>query len=137
MNMTTQYDIATSPSEGLNQIIGSRVLKPGDYATPIEGLGFFRREHPSAPVVCMHHHLRQLTTMSPLQYQKWMRLNEARRLMLNEHHDVSEKTLTAPWSKMSTGTMLSCAVAQSTPLPTLLVFYWMPASGRLLPVVTG
>lgn len=36
-----------------------------------------------------HHHFRQLTAMSPLQYQKWLRLNEARRLMLNEHHDVS------------------------------------------------
>lgn len=36
-----------------------------------------------------HHHFRQLTAMSPLQYQKWLRLNEARRLMLNEHKDVS------------------------------------------------
>ncbi|AZE94864.1 Transcriptional regulator, AraC family [Pseudomonas orientalis] len=36
-----------------------------------------------------HHHFRQLTSMSPLQYQKWLRLNEARRLMLNEHQDVS------------------------------------------------
>jgi len=36
-----------------------------------------------------HHHFRQLTAMSPLQYQKWLRLNEARRLMLNEHQDVS------------------------------------------------
>ena len=32
-----------------------------------------------------HHHFRQLTTMSPLQYQKWLRLNEAKRLMLSEH----------------------------------------------------
>lgn len=31
-----------------------------------------------------HHHFRQLTAMSPLQYQKWLRLSEARRLMLNE-----------------------------------------------------
>ncbi len=36
-----------------------------------------------------HHHFRQLTAMSPLQYQKWLRSNEARRLMLNEHQDVS------------------------------------------------
>ncbi|CAI8822367.1 hypothetical protein EMIT0P171_10562 [Pseudomonas sp. IT-P171] len=27
--------------------------------------------------------------MRPLQYRKWLRLNEARRLMLNEHQDVS------------------------------------------------
>jgi len=32
----------------------------------------------------LHHHFKQLTGMSPLQYQKWLRLNEARRLMLSE-----------------------------------------------------
>src|SRR5690606_1456515 len=36
-----------------------------------------------------HHHFRQLTAMSPLKYQKWLRLNEAKRLMLNEHLDAS------------------------------------------------
>ncbi|HDS1735413.1 MULTISPECIES: AraC family transcriptional regulator [Pseudomonas] len=41
----------------------------------------------SAPT--FHHHFRQLTGMSPLQYQKWLRLNEARRLMLIERLDVS------------------------------------------------
>ncbi len=30
-----------------------------------------------------HHHFRAVTAMSPLQYQKWLRLNEARRLMLD------------------------------------------------------
>lgn len=37
----------------------------------------------------LHHHFRQLTAMSPLQYQKWLRLNEARRLMLNEDLDAA------------------------------------------------
>ena len=37
----------------------------------------------------LHHHFRQLTAMSPLQYQKWLRLNEARRLMLNEDADAA------------------------------------------------
>ncbi len=32
-----------------------------------------------------HHHFRAVTAMSPLQYQKWLRLNEARRLMLTEN----------------------------------------------------
>lgn len=41
----------------------------------------------SAPT--FHHHFRQLTAMSPLQYQKWLRLNEAKRLMLIEHVDVA------------------------------------------------
>ncbi|QEL55577.1 AraC family transcriptional regulator [Chromobacterium paludis] len=37
----------------------------------------------------LHQHFRQLTAMSPLQYQKWLRLNEARRLMLNAHRDAA------------------------------------------------
>lgn len=41
----------------------------------------------SAPT--FHHHFRQLTAKSPLQYQKWLRLSEAKRLMLNEHLDAS------------------------------------------------
>jgi AraC-like DNA-binding protein len=36
-----------------------------------------------------HHHFRALTAMSPLQYQKWLRLNEARRLMLTEQVDAA------------------------------------------------
>ncbi len=36
-----------------------------------------------------HHHFRALTAMSPLQYQKRLRLNEARRLMLAEPVDAT------------------------------------------------
>ena len=36
-----------------------------------------------------HHHFRAVTAMSPLQYQKWLRLNEARRLMLTERLDAA------------------------------------------------
>jgi AraC-like DNA-binding protein len=36
-----------------------------------------------------HNHFRAMTAMSPLQYQKRMRLNEARRLMLTERLDAS------------------------------------------------
>lgn len=36
-----------------------------------------------------HHHFQALTAMSPLQYQKWLRLNEARRLMLIERLDAT------------------------------------------------
>lgn len=36
-----------------------------------------------------HHHFRGLTAMSPLQYQKWLRLTEARRLMLIDNQDVT------------------------------------------------
>lgn len=36
-----------------------------------------------------HHHFKSLTAMSPLQYQKQLRLTEARRLMLSERLDAS------------------------------------------------
>ncbi|MDA8157995.1 MAG: AraC family transcriptional regulator [Deltaproteobacteria bacterium] len=36
-----------------------------------------------------HNHFRVMTSMSPLQFQKWLRLNEARRLMLTERIDAS------------------------------------------------
>jgi AraC-like DNA-binding protein len=37
----------------------------------------------------LHHHFRQITAMSPLQYQKVLRLHEARRLLLTEGCDVA------------------------------------------------
>ena len=58
-----------------------------NYASPLRVEELAGRVHMSAPT--FHHHFRQLTTMSPLQYQKWLRLNEARRLMLNEHLDAA------------------------------------------------
>jgi len=36
-----------------------------------------------------HHHFRAMTALSPLQYQKQLRLQEARRLMLTDHLDAS------------------------------------------------
>ncbi|MCF5137686.1 AraC family transcriptional regulator, partial [Pseudomonas lactis] len=42
-----------TPLNALIQSIGSRTPSPGDYAMPIPGLGFYRREQPAAPVVCM------------------------------------------------------------------------------------
>jgi AraC-like DNA-binding protein len=58
-----------------------------NYAKPlrIEELADHVQMSPSS----LHQHFRQLTAMSPLQYQKWMRLNEARRLMLNEAVDAA------------------------------------------------
>ncbi|MEN4980890.1 AraC family transcriptional regulator [Erwinia billingiae] len=37
----------------------------------------------------LHVHFRNITSMSPLQYQKWLRLNEARRLLLAGNMDVT------------------------------------------------
>jgi AraC-like DNA-binding protein len=45
--------------------------------------------HVRMSVSTFHHHFRALTAMSPLQYQKWLRLTEARRLMLADRLDAS------------------------------------------------
>jgi AraC-like DNA-binding protein len=58
-----------------------------NYASPLRVEELARRVHMSPS--SLHHHFRQLTAMSPLQYQKWLRLDEARRLMLNEGFDAA------------------------------------------------
>lgn len=40
-----------------------------------------------------HHHFRSMTALSPLQYQKQLRLQEARRLMLTEYLDAASAAL--------------------------------------------
>jgi AraC-like DNA-binding protein len=37
-----------------------------------------------------HRHFKTVTGLSPLQYQKWLRLHEARRLMLKKGLDAAE-----------------------------------------------
>lgn len=71
---------------------GYRIAKAIDwlklnYTIPLRIEELAARVQMSSPT--FHHHFRQLTAMSPLQYQKWLRLNEARRLMLSERLDVS------------------------------------------------
>lgn len=58
-----------------------------NYAQPlhIDDLAGHVQMSPSS----LHHHFRQLTSMSPLQYQKWLRLHEARHLMLNQRLDAA------------------------------------------------
>jgi AraC-like DNA-binding protein len=57
------------------------------YAEPLRIDDLAARLHTSPST--FHHHFRSLTAMSPLQYQKWLRLSEARRLMLAEHLDAT------------------------------------------------
>lgn len=58
------------------------------YTEPFRIEALAREVHlsPSA----LHQHFKSVTAMSPLQYQKQLRLHEARRLMLTEHLDASE-----------------------------------------------
>ena len=71
---------------------GHRVAKAIDWLK-VNYAGTLRIEDLAAYVQMstssLHQHFRQLTAMSPLQYQKWLRLNEARRLMLNEDQDAA------------------------------------------------
>lgn len=46
-------------------------------------------EQASMSTSTFHHHFRAMTALSPLQYQKQLRLQEARRLMLAEHLDAA------------------------------------------------
>lgn len=46
-------------------------------------------EHVQMSTSSLHHYFRQLTAKSPLQYQKWLRLSEARRLMLSDGLDAA------------------------------------------------
>lgn len=57
------------------------------YTQPLRIDDLAARVHMSTSA--FHHHFRRLTAMSPLQYQKWLRLNEARRLMLTEQFNAA------------------------------------------------
>ncbi|MBD3331900.1 helix-turn-helix domain-containing protein [candidate division GN15 bacterium] len=48
-----------------------------------------------------HHHFRAMTARSPLQFQKWLRLNEARRLMLVERLGVSDAAFQVGYESVS------------------------------------
>ncbi|EOX6785749.1 AraC family transcriptional regulator N-terminal domain-containing protein [Pseudomonas aeruginosa] len=52
-------------------------------------------------VSTLHHHFRELTTMSPLQFQKQLRLHEARRLMLSEDTDAGTAALRVGYESQS------------------------------------
>jgi AraC-like DNA-binding protein len=58
-----------------------------NHSEPLRIEDLARRVHMSAS--SFHHHFRGLTAMSPLQYQKQLRLQEARRLMLAEGTDAA------------------------------------------------
>lgn len=78
--------IASIDSQGYRIAKAIDWLK-GNYSSPLRIESLAELVQMSTPT--FHHHFRQLTAMSPLQYQKWLRLSEAKRLMLNEHLDAS------------------------------------------------
>ncbi|PKU25687.1 AraC family transcriptional regulator [Telmatospirillum siberiense] len=58
-----------------------------NYAQPLRIEDLARTAHMS--VSSLHHHFKMITAMTPLQYQKQLRLQEARRLMLSERVDAA------------------------------------------------
>lgn len=50
-------------------------------------------EHVNMSISSLHHHFKAVTAMSPMQYQKQLRLHEARRLMLAEGLDAGTASL--------------------------------------------
>jgi AraC-like DNA-binding protein len=78
-------NIAVSDSHG-NRIARAIAWLRAHFASPlrIEELA----EHAGMSVSSFHHHFKSITAMTPVQYQKQLRLHEARRLMLAEGLDV-------------------------------------------------
>jgi AraC-like DNA-binding protein len=79
-----QIAVAGSPSQQIAQAIAW--LKR-HYPRPLRVEDLAAQAHMSLST--FHQHFRALTAMSPLRYQKWLRLNEARRLMLTERLDAT------------------------------------------------
>lgn len=80
------YHIGTSGSQGyrISRAIGW-LMKNFDRPFRVDDLAKICRMSTSS----FHHYFRSLTSMSPLQYQKWLRLQEARRIMLAEGLDAA------------------------------------------------
>ncbi len=78
--------IASGGSQG-HQVAGAIEWLKGNFAKPlrIDDLAAQARMGSST----FHHHFRALTALSPLQFQKQLRLHEARRLMLAERLDAA------------------------------------------------
>jgi AraC-like DNA-binding protein len=96
------YRVVTSP-------VGSRLRQVVELGTQTNRVSLalrWLRDHFDQPIridaladmagmgeSTLHHHFRALTAMSPLQYQKHLRLNEARRLMIAERIDAGSAAL--------------------------------------------
>jgi AraC-like DNA-binding protein len=78
-----------------------------------------------------HHHFRALTAMSPLQYQKWLRLNEARRLMLTERLDAATAAFEVGYESPSQFSREYSRVFGAPPLRDITSLRHMAGSARV------
>jgi AraC-like DNA-binding protein len=82
--------IATTGTQG-HQIARAIGWLQKNYAQQLKVEGLAKKTGMS--VSTFHQHFRAMTAMSPLQFQKWLRLHEARRLMLTERQDATMAAL--------------------------------------------
>ena len=80
------YEIASENSQA-HRITQAITWLNGNFEQPLRIDNLAREANLS--VSTLHHRFKSVTAMSPLQYQKQLRLNEARRLMLSEGLDAS------------------------------------------------
>src|SRR5262245_43159989 len=78
-----------------------------------------------------HHHFRALTAMSPLQYQKWLRLNEARRLMLTERLDAATAAFQVGYESLSQFSREYSRLFGAPPLRDITYLRQMVGSARV------
>lgn len=82
--------IATVGSQS-HQIAGVIDWLKSNYAQPLRVEDMAEQAQMSTST--FHHHFRSMTALSPLQFQKHLRLREARRLMLIEHIDAASAAI--------------------------------------------
>jgi len=80
------YEIAQANSQA-HRVTQAIDWLNGNFSEPLRIEALARRVNLSAST--LHHRFKAVTSMSPLQYQKQLRLQEARRLMLTDGLDVS------------------------------------------------
>lgn len=74
--------------------------------------------------------------MSPLRYQKWLRLNEVRRPMLNEHYDVTTAAYAVGYESypISVGNIRGLLVSNicHSPFRKFMLVEWLAAMFLLI-----
>ncbi len=77
-----------------------------------------------------HHHFKSLTAMTPLQFQKMLRLNEARRIMLTEQADAATVAFQVGYESPSQFNREYSRLFGAPPLRDIKKLRQMPIEGR-------
>ncbi|WP_353115428.1 AraC family transcriptional regulator [Nitratidesulfovibrio sp.] len=101
-----------------------------NYTRPlrVEDLAGYARMSTSA----FHRHFRELTAMSPLQFQKRLRLHEARRMMFAEHLDAASAAFKVGYESNSQFNREYSRLFGAPPLRDIKGLRWQTADPRLL-----